>query len=266
MKRSTKRILALAMALILALSIAVPVFAADGTVTPETGTQTTYMTSKNGSGTSVWVSLATGSKKFTIKRSDVKVSAGTAGAKLYAFEKNYDEYGWLQEYDYSGSGKWETNSSDYVSYSYEAGLRVSSAGKATVSYKIGSKSYKTTVKVLNYVNPVKSITLKGVNGSKSFASLTKEAAYTSKSLKLTADTKSAVLKVSPTKGWKITRATFEDETDGISRSIYSYNGKGMSSVSLSCGNLKASHTYWISVQFRNSSNGATLSVQYRVNY
>ena len=217
MKRMSKRILALAAVLLLVAAMAAPALAA-GDITPVTGTQIVYRSTKSGVG-EVEIELASGTKNFTIKRSDVKVTAGGTGAKLVSFRKNSWSNESLYESDYSASGKWTSDQHGNARCSYSATLRVSAAGTATVSYKIGSKTYKTTIKVLNYVNPVKSITLTGVNGGKTFASLTKSAVYPSKSLTLKSNPKTSALKITPASGWKITEVYFNDETSGVSRSI-----------------------------------------------
>ena len=259
MNRTFKRILAITCVVVLVMSMSMSAFAA-GTVTPVTGTQTVYIPSSSGG--SVNIGLAYGTKSFTINRSSVKVTAGTTGAKMVGFAKRNNSYSSNYQYNYSGS-EWTTESYSDADYSYDINLQVSAKGTAKVTYKIGSTSYTTSVKVLAYTNPVKSITLNGVYSSKSFASLTKSSIDPSKDLTLSTKTTGARLKVTPASGWKIAYASIHDNSSGMSKSISSWN-KGLSSVSLYWGTLYASHNYSIDIEYINTSNGATMSTYYSV--
>lgn len=242
------------MALVLTLAMSLPAFAA--AITPSTKTETKYMSSNDGT---AWVSvdLATGSKAFTIKRADVKVTAGTTGAKMTHFSK----YASNNTYANNNSGKWKSSKSTYYSYGVE--LDVKKAGTATVAYKIGSKTYKKKIKVLKYKNPAKTVTLTGVNGGKNMASLTKTSHYSSKTVALKANKASAKLTVKPIAGWKIQTAELYDWTNGSRVEMGNYS-KGLSSVALNCGKIVANHDYGIEVEFRNTSNNATIYCSYDI--
>ena len=254
--KTSKRVLSLVLMLLLVMSIAVPAFAE---VTPNTGTQIQYLSRKvaDGNYSYIWIDLASGYESFTIKRSSVKVAdAGTTKATVYSFEKR------TSQYDYKWNDAWEDGNPNY---SYEAGIRVGAAGTATISYKIGTTTYKTKVKVLNYVNPIKSVTLTGVNSGKSFAAKTKNQSYmdTSKALALNAKTKSAKLAVKPIDGWKLRYVTLTDVTTGLSREIYN-NKTGMTSATINWGTLSVGHNYRISVTCVNTKNDATQSITYYI--
>lgn len=252
MKKFTKQILALLFAFVLVVGMAEPAFAA-GTVTPTKGTVTVYATSSSGG--YVNIDIAAGTKSFTIKRSDVSVTKGTAGASFQSFQKSTNSY----SYQYYTGSAWKTSSSS-TNYRYNVGVSVSGAGSFKIKYKIGDTSYTITVKVLAYKNPVKSVTLKGVNSGNSFATKTKSSNYAT--LKLPAKVTSASLKVTPISGWKIRHVQFSDENAGTYRTIN--NSKGLSSVTLSCGTLYTTHSYNVYMELFNTTNNASVSVHYSI--
>ena len=263
MKKTSKRVISLVLVILLAMSMTASVMAA-GKVTPIKGTQTVYLSSKEVYDYNyVSIALASGTKSFTIKPETVKVKAGTAGAKLEEVRKNKWTTTYREEYRVGSSSKWKKYTSKSTNCSYYADLYVKKAGTATVKYKIGSKSYSTKLKVLAYKNPVKSITLTGVNGGKSFASLTKNQRYPSRNLQFTSNVSSATLKVVPAKGWKITDVTFYAYGDS-----YYYRdlgcSEGLSSATLKCGKMQLGNSYEVSVECMNTSNGAYMYVWYPI--
>lgn len=249
-----KRIVSVMTAIVLVLMMGIPAFAA-GTITPNTSTTTYYLKGKTGT-SYVYVELAYGTKAFTMKRSDVKVTPGSTGARFITFYKDINNYG----YDNYENGKWTSSSTNYNSY--EACLSVSKAGTATIAYKIGTKSYKAKAKILAYKNPAKSVVLTGVNSDKSFASLTSSSNNASKSLALKADKASAKLTVKPVSGWKIRSVALSDNSNATEKSIVNYNG--LSTAQINCGTLSASHNYEIRVIFYNTSNKATMTCSYSI--
>lgn len=262
MKRITKRIISVVAVLALTLALAIPVFAADS-ITPSTGTQIVYLTSTDTSVIShSYISLASGTKNFTIKRTETKVAPGTTGAKMTTFNKNINSYNSTSSY--SISGKWNTTTYSSSNCNYSADFSINKPGTATVSYKIGTKTYKTKLKVLAYKNPVKSITLTGINGGKNFASLTKSSANISKKLSLKTTTKNAQLNITPTSGWKISSVSISDSNTTLSRSVSNYRD-GLSSAKINWGTLNKSHSYNISVTFFNTSNHASIHIYYPIN-
>ncbi len=264
MNKTLKRVLTLALALMMLLSLSVAAFADEGEVYPVTGTVTIYLdrnTNQYPGSQSLWLALASADKSFTIKRSSVKVTAGTAEAQLYAFEKSF--YGYDEQYDWSGEQTWEGESS-YRSYDYSIGVHVSKPGTFTVKYKIGTTSYSFKVKVLQYVNPVKTITLTGVNGGSSFAARTKyEYSNSADRLSLPAKKTNTSLKVTAKDGWKFTNIQFRDTTKGTYRS-YSCSGSPVSSFTLKCGTLYANRRYQVSLNLINTKNGATQYLYYYI--
>ena len=262
MKKTAKRVVSLVLVMLLVMSMGASVLAA-GKVTPIKGTQTVYLSSKS-TEYSQWVNiaLASGTKNFTIKLDTVKVSKGTAKATLEQISKNRNIWSYQEEYR-NGSGKWRKISSKSTNCDYSVGLRVQKTGTATVKYKIGSKSYSIKLKVLSYRNPVKSITVTGINGGKNFASLTKNERYATDQT-LPKDVSSASVKVTPAKGWKVTWVSL-DEYGGNGKYRYISCDEGLTTASLSCGKLSASNNYHVGVEFVNVSNGATMYLWYYIN-
>ncbi len=265
MNKTLKRVTTLALALVMLLSLSVAAFADEGEIYPVSGTITRYMSfdPENSGLTShtCWLTIASADKNITIKRSSVKVTAGTCEAKLYAFEKSF--YGYDEQYDFSGEKTWDESYS-YRSYDYTIGVRVSKPGTFTVKYKIGTTSYSFKVKVLKYVNPVKTITLSGVNGGKSFAARTKYAnSNFVDRLSLPAKKTNTSLKVTAKDGWKLTSITLRDSTKNTSRS-YTCTSSPVSSFTLKCGTLYANRNYQVSLNLINTKNNASQTIYYYI--
>ena len=258
MRKMTKRITALVLAVLLFAGMTGGVFAA-GSIYPQTGTRIVYRPNSGSAYGTISVGLANGEKSFTMKRSDVKITKGGTGAKLSYFTKNY----YISQYsdEYLSGTAWESNSDSYKSCSYRAELQVNHTGTATVKYKIGDESYALKVQVLGYKNPVKSITLTGVKSGKNFSSLTKKN-LTMKTLPLKKTVSSAKLKVTSASGWKITQVQIYDIKTGQSR--YDTCSDGLRSMTLSCGKLLNTHRYQVWVSFVNTANGATMTTSYLV--
>lgn len=260
MNKTMKRVISMAMVLMLVLSLSVMAFA-EGTVTPNTGTIKVYAGNTNG-GTSVDVTLATGTKSFTVKRASVKVASSNNDAKITGFYKQNSSY----SRDYKSGDTWK-NSYSNVSYRYEATLQVSGPGTTKINYKIGTTSYTLTVKVLAYKNPIQTVTLKnssgkGVNGGANMASLFAESRWTSNTPVLNAKTTNAKLNVVPATGWVIQNLEIEDEKTNTY--TYMNNSKGMKSATLRVGTLYANRDYWVYMTLRNTSNNATQNVYFTV--
>lgn len=260
MNQHLKRTLSLLLVLILVLSLAAPAFAADGTITCKEGKYNVYMGAGTGNVTMATFDIAFGNKNFTIKSSSVKLSPGTTDAKLVNFRK------------YSNTTKFENhNNSDgtwfevanYPRCTYTVGITATKMGTCTLSYKVGTTTYKLKLKLIPYSNPTGSITLTGVKSNKSFASMTKnEPNPYSKSLSLPATTKSAKLKVTAANSkWLIKSVAISDQTSGNSRSA-SF-GNGVSSVTLPWGTLNVKHKYLVSVTY--GYDGWTMSTFYHIN-
>ena len=266
MRKTTKRITALVLAVLLFAGITGSVMAADD-IWATTDTQLVYRTTKKGY-SNVNINLANSSRDFTIKRTGIKIAKGGTGAKLSWLSKQQTrEY--VREYlseSSSGSAQWERSKESSKYYYYSAGLMVNHSGTATVKYTVDGEAYTAKVKVLNYKNPVKKITLSGVKGGKNFSSLTKKDMY-QKKLSVTSKVSSATLKVTAAKGWKVTnlRITEYDKKGNPIKNRYTSCTDGKSAMQLKCGSLLPGHRYYVNVTFRNTSNGAYLYLGYQIN-
>ena len=259
MKNNCRRILSLALMLMLVLSLASPVFALDG-ITPNTGTQTCYRTSTSSTVSKYIydIRLASGSRDFTIKRSTVTVSPGNTGAVLTGLAKVLDR-------DDSFSNG--TFSSSSTSCRYTVDLRVTGSGTATVKYKIGSgtTTYSTKVVVRGYTNPTSSITLTGVNGGRSFASSTKSQSYASQNLTLSSNPTNAKLVVKAVSGWKLDYISVYDTSAEVYTSRgFNNTSKNVQSSTFSLGSLNSTHNYSINVTYINISTGGSINTSYYI--
>ena len=256
MKHKTKRILSLVLMLVLIMSITVPAFAAASIWTP-TEPITLFRTRSSGTST-VYFDIATSWENFTIKRSSVKVIPGDTGAKMVSFHKNITLY---QGQFLNESGTWDKKDTGN-GYHYRVGIQVSNKGTATVKYKIGNENYSFKAKVLNYKNPVKTITLTGINGGKNFAWLTKETTDPAPVM-LPATAKNAKLTVKAIDGWSIKQIYIEDSTTGQFRVLG--NNSGMTSGTINWGTLNAKHNYFVEAQIYNIKYDFTQYIQYSFN-
>ncbi|MCC8045605.1 MAG: hypothetical protein LIP12_08930 [Clostridiales bacterium] len=219
--------------------------------------QVVYLTSTSTTSQTSSIYLSSISAKVTSPK-----SSKTSVASIYSLSNNTNVY---KGYEYTYS--------DGTSRSATISLRLKKAGSATISYKIGSTTYKTKVTVKAYTNPVKKITLTNVNSGKNFSSKTKSNAYVynNDSLSLSKTTSSAKLTLTAASGWKISSISVSDSiyTSDSSMSTSQYTSfyrsysSGVSSVKdLNVGKLTKGRSHYLSVTFVNSSTGGTLTVSY----
>ena len=260
MHRTSKRLVSLVIVLLLMASLAVPAFAADSAITPTTGTVVIYNSGK----TSGWcnIGLAYGNKNFTINRSSVKiVSAGTTGIRLTGFHKFSQSQSNQYLYNWDAN---EWRSESYANYNYTAQFNFTGTGTAKVSYMIGSTTYTFTIKVLAYRNPVKSITMTGINGNKSFHSLTASSNFASKDLTFSSAVKTSIVKMTAADGWRIRMITLTDETAGSTRNVR--RDAGFPSAFVYWGTLDVTHRYTIRADLYNTTyKNYSMSVTYHIN-
>ncbi len=137
------------------------------------------------------------------------------------------------------------------------------AGTATISFKVGGKTYKSKVTVKKYTNPLKTVKITGVNSGKNIASKVKKKNEVSLSLKKTKT--NAKLTIKPAKNWKVTDVSFSDGTNYNSKVDKTYS-KGFSKTkTYKLKTLKKSHAYYLIIELKNKKNGATQHVYYNIN-
>ena len=216
--------------------------------------QTVYLRSKSGTTSYtgiVGIAVDGMTKKQKITKSSVKSSNTSviAPTSMYrnASDSSYQSFE-NSGYDYSRSS----------AYSY-IDLVAKKPGTATVSFKIGSKTYKTKVTVKNYVNPAATIKIPGVNSGKNIASKFKSQNYASG--KQAKTVKSGKISVKAASGWKLTNISVYDNR--TNQTISYWSSKGVSSVSLPVAfALKAKGRYDYTFTFKNTKNKAELQLSY----
>lgn len=134
------------------------------------------------------------------------------------------------------------------------------AGTSTVFFKIGSKTCKTKVTVKKYTNPVKSLTISGVNSGKTLKSKFKSSS--SASGKLTTTTRNAKIVLKAADGWKIQDLSLSSSS-GVYQSYSSYSSP-KSSATLRVGTLKKS-SYYVSATLVNTKTEGTITLSYSIN-
>lgn len=196
-----------------------------------------------------------GTAKNKITKSSIK-SSNTNVAQPTALTTNVSTYSYKSE-PLTKGGRGYSDSSSSNSQSIE--LWTNKTGTANVSFKIGSKSYSTKVTVLKYTNPIKSITLTGANGGKSFAGLTKQMSNASVTLSKKTLTKSW-LTVVPASGWKIMNVSVSSSR-GSDPQYYSFNSnKPASKAVLGVGSVQKGG--YINISLLNTKNNASMYIYY----
>lgn len=256
MNKTLKRVLTLTLALIMLLSLAVTAFADDGDVYPITGEVTVYRSLKEGK-CYFTIPLAYGIQNFTLKRSTVKLSANTCGAVPVRFNKSLGKEA-RTAYRPEFQDWWSTTTDTSCVYTYT--FTTETAGACTIKYKIGDTRYTIKVTVLDYVNPLKSLSFTNFNSGKNYASRFKNG-YHCDDLLFKSNVKSSSLKLTAKDGWKILSAEILDYNT-LNAQGFSSARKGLSSVSVRWGTFKITHSYRIKVSLYNTKNGGTLNLDF----
>lgn len=258
MKNIMKKFMGVILSLTLALTV-IPAAAAEAAPSVP-ASQTVYKTSATQSSTYGYIYIQNLSKSSKITKSSVK-SSNTKVLKPSML--THSNYGNSSTHAYFNGQK--DSKYSYNNYSAEIGLQLLKKGTSTVSFKIGSKTYKTKVTVQNYTNPIKSITITGIKSGSStnLVNLTKKSSNAS--LKLTKTNKNVQLKVAAKSGWKINNIYFYDNTNMSSYYFNSYS-KPVSSATLRVGTMTAKKPYRINITFVNTKNAGTITVSYDINY
>ena len=152
---------------------------------------------------------------------------------------------------------------DSNTYSYTISIKLKKKGTTVISYKIGTETYSTTVKVVKYTNPIKTLKITGVKSGKNIASKTKTNNYVNfKGVKKSG----SKLSITPKSGWTVEKITFSCSDTGETKTWKNYvkksgvkTAKVISSASL--GTLKKDYTYLIDITLVNSKG-----VRETVNY
>lgn len=264
MKKLTKHLAAVAMALAVAVTALVPVTAE---AKPSYNEKiTVYRTNANASYTSS-ASLYVGNlgKSDTIKKSSVK-SSNTKSVKLNYLEKYNSEY--ATEY-FSGS-----NGYSGKSYSYSIGLSLLKPGKSTVSFKVGNgsktKTYKSVVTVVKYENPLKTATILGKN----YAGKLKSQNTSYKDIKAKSTQKNQKFTFEANKNWKITSVSVS-KYEKIGKNTYytdtytqrwTYFDSRKAKTTCNVGNIEKGKYYQVNVSMTNTKTGGSMTAYFYINY
>jgi len=249
MKKLTKKIFAVALALVCVFAVLAPASVQAATKPSVPKSATVYLRGKNSGGYS---SIYIGDLKANSKITNVK-SANKKYCTPYAVRTYFNNYENLynKEYGYS----------DYYGYIY---FDVFKAGKTKLTYKIDKKPYSTAVNILAYENPIKiaKITgkVKGKAATLNLSSKTKTAAYNHIVNKKTYE--DAKITIQANKGWKISYIQSYDsgESVNVSKSV-----NGANKVTLKFGDLTAKKYGYIMVNMYNEITGGTMTVEYGFN-
>ena len=185
-----------------------------------------------------------------ISKASVKVISGKNVISLVEFSKHIGNYS--TEYFKKGS-KTSTKKEHYYSIS----VRPKRTGTGKISFKVGKKTYTTTIKILPYENPLSSLTVTGIkNGSNgNLAGKFKTNHFVMERTRINKTQKNAVITCKAAEGWKITSLGFTNNKTNVTRMID--NEKGVSSVKLRIGDLVVKQTGYISISLINTKTGGT---------
>ncbi len=145
------------------------------------------------------------------------------------------------------------------------------AGTVNISYNVGKTKKTTKVQIKKYENPVKKITLSGVNGGKDFASMTDKQSFvygewdeetmTNVSPFTVEAVDDPVLHIEPAKGWSITDV-YANLDNNTSENYYKYAGKKYKGAQDFKLYKITEDTNSLSVTFVNDKDGGTINVNY----
>lgn len=195
-----------------------------------------YLSGSNDYG-SLYIGNLTSKQK--IAKSSVKASG--SAIRLVSLDKN----SWSNQSDYFTAGMKPYSSS---SNSYSVRYLIKKTGNAKISFKVGSKTYTSKVKILPYTNPLSKLTVTGVKGN--LASKFKKSG--SATAKVSKAQKNATIQCKAAKNWKITSITYNDNIKKLYRNINSQNGVGVASLSLPIGSLSAKSGNYLNVSLYNT--------------
>lgn len=263
MKKLTKHLAAIAMALAVAVTALVPV-KVEAAPSYDRKVTVYHTTANTFDSSTTYLRVGNLNKSDTIKKSSVK-SSNQKSVKLCFLQKSY--YGYDTEYFSSGSKGYSSKS-----YSYYIGIELLKPGKSTVSFKIGDKKYNSTVTVAKYENPLKKATIFGKNYA---SKLDSENEY--KELKVKSTQKNQTFAFEANKNWKITSVEVDKKDDIVyecgeyygtttASKNWLYSASPKSKVTLGVGNIEKNKFYQVRIDLTNTKTGGNLSVYYDINY
>ena len=236
MKKSMKKVFALMIMAAVIMISAVPALAG---ITYDK-TMTVYLTPSRNVGGFLYVRGLTGSQR--LKKSDIK-SSNPSVAKLGSVD-----YSTYKSNTYG-------ESSTYIDKYSRIMFGCNKPGTSTISFKVGSKTYKSKVTIRKYVNPLSSLTITGINGGKSIhRTFNKENECDYKFNKTVSN---ARIRAKARDGWYISALTIYHSGNRYS----TYNIKNDKTISaLNLRMPKFGKGYSLQMVLLNKSNGGDLEL------
>lgn len=143
---------------------------------------------------------------------------------------------------------------------------IKKTGTATLTYTVGNTTYKRKITVKKYTNPLKSLTVTGVNGDKNICSLLNGS---NKAEGLKART-SGNLRIAVMAGndWRIRRIRFSNTSDSsssyVNRSLDAKYG-GLVGTTLFVSGYDTKNNGALVIDLKNRKNGGTETVEVYIN-
>lgn len=180
-------------------------------------------------------------RKATVKMSDASV------AEVLTLIRSTNKSQMQSFFDSAQSG---TTSA----YGYQMDILLHKPGKTNLSFKVGKKKHTIELKVKAYTNPIKKLTITGVNEGKNIAS---KFAYVNQctDLMVYKKTGKAAISVTANKNWKIESVGFVDSKSGNAYSYMKNGSPTKSKVKLSVGTLCPGRRYEIGIRLRHKNGG-----------
>lgn len=250
MKKMLKKLSSVLLAVAMLVTMMPAVAGASGGLSYEKN-QVLYLSSKD-KYASTWGSIYVSG--LSAKQKIAKSSVKTSNSSVVALESlNHSIYNSQSESFIKGM-KGYKNSGKSANISFNA----RKSGTAKISFKVGNKTYASTVKVLPYSNPLSSLTVTGLKGNKStnFATGMKKQAYVS-GAKVVKATKGAKITCKAAKGWAVSGVSVSFNNENESRLYCSL--KPVSSITLPIGNISAKAHGNINVYMKNTKTGGALN-------
>ena len=155
----------------------------------------------------------------------------------------------------------EEKKTTYTDYTANISCYGRKKGTATVSFKVDGKSYSNTYKVVDYVNPLKSLVISSIGSTNLKSRFSKQ---NSVSHKLRSNTKAGTVKATAASGWKIRQLEWSQQSGGWSYKSY-YTENGTSSAKINIPAMKKNTRYLIWIVMINDKTKATKDINFWIN-
>ena len=182
----------------------------------------------------------------TVKKSDVTVSNKSVVKPVGVLNSAIETNGFNE------------NKQDYYSdeFKSEIYLKTVKSGNATVKFKVGSQTLKTKIKLLKYVNPLKTLTVTGVNNGKSVHGKFNKAVNVSGAIKK--NVSNATVTVAPKSGWLLTNLRVYDYASKKTSTVFALRAP----AAINNVKLKKGSRVIIEMEFYHLKNNADVKLSY----